>query len=106
MCGNLLKKWVVLMVCVCGVAAAVKSNGQVTEVNEPWVAAEHLTPGWEFMTLATQLFNPEVLTDRPATPGRSLSFGGRIEVIDPARLIGLSMGAEQVKAFDEVGGRI
>ena len=106
MCGDLFRKWLVLVVCVCGVAAAGEPNELVAEANEPWIAAEHLAPGWESMTLATRLFNHEIPIDRPMPPRRSLSFGGWMYVIDPNGLIGLSEVVKSAKVFDEVGYRI
>ena len=90
MCGDLFRKWLVLVVCVCGVAAAGEPNEPVTEANEPWIAAEHLAPIWESMTLGTRLFNHEIPATRPMVPRRSLSFGGWMNVIDPNGLIGLT----------------
>jgi len=98
--SDLFGKWLVLVVCACGVATA---GEPAAEANEPWIAAEHLSAGWESMTLSTRLFNQEIPMDRPMVPGRSLSFGGRIEVIDPNGLIGLSLTAKNGKAFDEIG---
>jgi hypothetical protein len=106
MCGDLMRKWLVLVVCVCGIAAAGEPNEPVTEANEPWIGAEHLAPGWESMALATRLFNHEIPIDRPMVPRRSLSFGGRMYVIDPNGLIGLSLLTKNGKAFDEIGTRI
>jgi len=106
MCADLLRKWLVLVVCACGVAAAGEPNVPVAEVNEPWIVAEHLAPIWESMTLGTQLFNHEIPATRPMVPRRTLSFGGRMNVIDPNGLVGLSQVAKDAKAFDEIGAKI
>jgi hypothetical protein len=103
MCGGLSKKWLALVVCTCGVAAA---GEPAPELNKPWIAAEHLTPGWESMALATRYFNPEIPTTRPMPPSRSISLTGRMYVIDPNRLIGLSEVTKNAKAFDEADCRI
>jgi len=106
MCDDLFRKWLVLVVCMCGVAGAGEPNEPVAEANEPWIAAEHLAPGWESMALTTRFFNPDGPPSVNKSPQRSLSFTGQINVIDPNGLVGLSEVAAYAKAFDEAGDRI
>jgi len=103
MCGDLLRKWLVLVVCTCGVAAA---GEPVPEPNTPWIADRHLAPIWESMALATRYYNQGLVTDRPMPPSRSVSLTGRMNVIDPNGLIGLSEVATNTYAFDEAGRSI
>jgi hypothetical protein len=104
--SDLFRTWLVFVGCVCGVATAGEPDGPVAEVNEPWVASEHLAPIWGSMTLGTQFFNPEISGGRPTVGGRSLSFGGLIYVIDANGLIGLSEVAKSAKAFGDSGNQI
>jgi len=106
MCGGLLKTWLVLVVCTCGVAAAGEPNEPVAEPNKPWIVAEHLTAGWQSIALTTRHFNKDVPEHRMYSLVRSMSLAGRIEVIDPNGLIGLSEVAMDALAFDEAGKRI
>ena len=97
----------VLVVWAWSVTAALTAASEpVEDGNEPWIAAEHLAPGWRSMALTTRYYNPEdpALGNRP--PQRSLSFAGRIDVIDPNGLIGLSEVAMDALAFDEAGSQI
>jgi len=105
MCGDQLRKWVVLVVCLCGGAVAVEANEPAAEPNEPWIAAEHLMAGWQSMALTTRYFSPEGPSGNK-TPQRSVSFAGRIDVLDPNGLIGLSEVATNAKALDELGDPI
>lgn len=99
MFSDALRRGFVLLVCACGVAAA-------GEPNEPWIAGEHLAPGWEAMLLSTRHYNRELPAAQAKVPERFLSFEGRIEVVDPNRLVGLSTFAARPTAFDESGNRI
>jgi len=106
MCGNLLKIWFALAICTCGVAAAGEPNETVTEPNKPWIAAEHLTAGWESIALTTRHFNKDTPEHKMYSVMRSMSLEGRIEVTDPNGLIGLAEIAMDASAFDEAGKRI
>ncbi len=106
MCGDLLKTWLALVVCTCGVAAAGEPNEPVGEPNKPWITAEHLTAGWESIALTTRHFNKDSPEHRMDSVLRSMSLEGRIEVIDPNGLIGLAEIAMDASAFDESGKRI
>jgi hypothetical protein len=105
MCADLLRKWLVLVICACGVAAA-GEPAEPVEASEPWIGAEHLAPGWESMALTTRRFNPDLPASIDKTPQRSLSFTGQINVIDPNGLIGMDEVATKAIAFDEAGNRI
>jgi hypothetical protein len=76
------------------------------DVNAPWDPAEHLAAGWRSMTLSTQLWNAAAPERSHMPPVRSLSFAGRIDVIDPNGLIGLSEVATDALAFDEAGKQL
>jgi len=106
MYGDLFGKWFVLLVCTYGVTAAGAPNEPVADVNEPWIVAEHLLPDWQSMALTTRLYNPGGPASVNRTPQRSLSFAGRIHVIDAGGLIGLSELATNAKAFDEIGNPV
>jgi hypothetical protein len=106
MCGDLFRKWLVLVVCAYGAAAAGQPKEPAAEANESWIAAKHLAPGWESMALTTRLFNPDMPPSVNKTPRRSLSFAGQIHVIDPNGLIGLEEVATHAIVFDEVGNHI
>jgi hypothetical protein len=105
MCGDLLRKSLVLVGCVCGVVTAAEPTESVPEANEPWVVAEHLMSAWRSMALTTRYYNPGA-APVIGTVQRSISFAGRVDVIDSSGLIGLSEVATNAKAFDELGNPI
>ena len=74
--------------------------------NKTWDPVEHLAPGWQSMALTTRYYNPEDPASADKTPRRSLSFAGRIDVIDPNGLIGLSEVATDALALDVAGSEL
>jgi hypothetical protein len=76
------------------------------DVNAPWDPATHLTAGWRSMKLSTELCNPAEPELSQIPPVRSLTFTGRIHVVDPNGLIGVSEVAADALAFDEAGKQL
>ncbi len=97
----------VLVVWAWSATAAVKAASEpVADGNEPWIVAEHLAPGWRSMALTTRYYNPLDPASAEKALRRSLSFAGRIDVVDPNGLIGLSEVAADALAFDETGSEL
>jgi hypothetical protein len=108
MCKGIVRTAAAVVVCLCAISAA---GGAVrpafvysADVNAPWVPAEHLSAVWESVTFTSRIYNPEQQSGGVAS--RSLAVSGKIDVIDPNGLMGLSTTERGILALDQNGGVI